>query len=94
VCVVLGLIQINTCSKVPLFVIFLDDDICIAFYDPYLSTPGGIHGFYQHFIFRSNSVPPHRGRGQIRILDPGPDSHVQNTAFKKKTYLIKPFIFV
>jgi hypothetical protein len=35
---VLVLIQINSCPKVPLQVNFLDADICIVFYDSYLST--------------------------------------------------------
>jgi hypothetical protein len=34
---VLGLRNINTCRKVPFQVSFLDDDICIAFYESYLS---------------------------------------------------------
>jgi hypothetical protein len=37
--VVLGIRQINTCRKVPLHLNFyLDGDICIAFYESYLST--------------------------------------------------------
>jgi hypothetical protein len=35
---VLGLKHINSCRKVPLGINFFNDDICIAFYDSYLST--------------------------------------------------------